>query len=148
LNQLAEAIASRAMLEVTLAIESHDPLPPEVQVALYRIAQEALNNVAKHAGASGVEVCLRAVPAPAGREKPKNSLELRISDDGHGFDFERVSPVCLGLSIMRERAEKIGATLRIDSQIGQGTQVVAIWPAVPAAAPAIRLSQGLAEQIQ
>jgi signal transduction histidine kinase len=145
LNQLAEAIASRAMLAVTLAIEPHDPLPPEVQVALYRIAQEALNNVVKHAGASCVEVNLRSVPFPTSREEPKSGLELRIGDDGHGFDFDHIPPARLGLSIMRERAETIGATLKIESQIGRGTQVVVIWPGVPEAVSLAYLPHGLAE---
>jgi two-component system nitrate/nitrite sensor histidine kinase NarX len=145
LNQLAAAVASRAMLEVTLTTEPHDPLPSEVQVALYRIAQEALNNVAKHAGAGRVEVKLRSAPFLAGQEEPKSGLELRISDDGCGFDFDHVSPVCLGLSIMRERAETIEATLKIESRIGQGTQVVAIWPGLHQTVPLATLPHNLAE---
>jgi two-component system nitrate/nitrite sensor histidine kinase NarX len=147
LNQLAEAIASRAMLSVTMVIEAHDPLPPEVQLALYRIAQEALNNVAKHAGASRVEVKLRPVPSLVVGGEPKSSLELGIGDDGCGFNFDRVSPICLGLSIMRERAETIGATLKIESQLGQGTQVIVIWPGVTEAVPLAHLASGLAELI-
>jgi two-component system nitrate/nitrite sensor histidine kinase NarX len=148
LNQLAEAIASRAMLAVTLAIEAHKPLPPEVQVALYRIAQEALNNVAKHAGASCVGVSLRYVPALAGPEEPRSGLELRISDDGRGFDFDHVPPARLGLSIMRERAETIGATLKIESQLGQGTQVSIIWPGVQEAIPLAHPAHSMAELAQ
>ena len=55
-------------------------------------------------------------------------VELRISDDGRGFDPQGVPPESLGLGIMRERAEAIGAALRIKSQVGQGTQVVVAWP--------------------
>jgi PAS domain S-box-containing protein len=145
LNQLAEAVASRAMLAVTLAVEPHEPLPPKVQIALYRIAQEALNNVAKHAGACSVEMSLRYVTSFASREEPKSGLELRISDGGRGFDFDHVPPARLGLSIMRERAETIGATLKIESQIGQGTQVVVIWPGVQEAIPLAHLPHSLAE---
>jgi two-component system nitrate/nitrite sensor histidine kinase NarX len=145
LNQLAEAVASRAMLEVTLAVEIYHPLPPEVQVVLYRIAQEALNNVAKHAGATHVEVKLRSVTFPASREEPKSGVELRIGDDGQGFDFDHVPPVSMGLSIMRERAETIGATLTIESQTGRGTQVVVNWPEVPEAIPLVQLPQKVAE---
>jgi two-component system nitrate/nitrite sensor histidine kinase NarX len=145
LNQLAEAIASRAMLSVNLAIEFYDPLPPEVQVALYRIAQEALHNIAKHAGANHVEVSLRALSSKANGVESKSYLELRLSDNGRGFDFDHIPPARLGLRIMSERAETIGATLKVESQIGQGTQVVVIWPAAPEANP---LTHSLAELTQ
>ncbi len=126
LCQLAEAATSRAQLPVALDVEWQGSLPPEVQVALYRIAQEALNNMAKHSRASRAQVSLR--PSP---DSPPSSggVELCISDDGRGFNPADVLPQCLGLGIMRERAESIGATLRIDSQVGQGTRVVAVWAA-------------------
>jgi PAS domain S-box-containing protein len=124
LSQLAEAATSRARLPVALNIEWQGLLPPEVQVALYRIAQEALNNVVKHSRASQVQVSLR----PSLNSPPSDGgVELCISDDGHGFNLVDVLPRCLGLGIMRERAEDIGATLKIDSQVGHGTRVVAIW---------------------
>jgi signal transduction histidine kinase len=122
LRQLAESITGRARVPVTLAMEGQRPLPPDVKVALYRIAQEALNNVAKHAGASQATVSLRCQP---------KQVELHVSDDGRGFDPEGISPESLGLGIMRERAEAIGAALEIESQIGQGTRVVVLWPVPP-----------------
>lgn len=128
LSQLAEAIAGRARLPVIRTIEPHPPLPPEVQVAFYRIAQEALNNVVKHAGASQVEVSLRSASGLVEVGGSKNKMELRISDDGRGFEAGNVPPVSLGLSIMRERAEAINATVEIKSQIGRGTQVIVVWP--------------------
>jgi len=118
LHQLAEAITGRARVSVTVEIEGQRPLPVEVKVALYRIAQEALNNVAKHAAASQAVVNLQCQPG---------QVTLRVSDDGRGFDTQNVPSESLGLSIMRERAEAIGAALKIDSQIGHGTEVVAIW---------------------
>jgi two-component system nitrate/nitrite sensor histidine kinase NarX len=54
---------------------------------------------------------------------------LGVSDDGLGFDPEDISPEHLGLGIMRERAETVGASLTIESEPGQGTQVVVAWPA-------------------
>ena len=54
-------------------------------------------------------------------------MELRVSDDGRGFDPEGIPPESLGLGIMRERAEAIGAALDVDSEIGRGTQVVVVW---------------------
>jgi PAS domain S-box-containing protein len=124
LCQLAEAATSRARLPVALDVEWQGLLPPEVQVALYRIAQEALNNMAKHSRASQAQVSLR--PSP---NSPPSSggVELCISDDGRGFNPADVSPQHLGLGIMRERAESIGAALRIDSRVGHGTRVVAVW---------------------
>ena len=100
----------------------------DVQIALYRIAQEALNNVVKHAQASRVDVRLRSIPSPAPTGRGR-VLELCISDDGLGFEPGSVSPERLGLGIMRERAAAIGAGLEIDSQVGRGTRLTVIWPA-------------------
>ncbi len=130
LSQLTEAVSNRARLPVTLTADQVGPVPPDLQVALYRISQEALNNVVKHAKASRAEVSLRCAPVPPSGEEERaaRGLELHISDDGCGFDAECVPPDSLGLGIMHERAGAVGAELRIESQIGQGTQVVVIWP--------------------
>ena len=120
LRQLAEATTGRARVPVTVEMAGHRRLPDEVRVALYRIAQEALNNVAKHAGASHATVYLRREPAAA---------ELQISDDGRGFDPASIPPDHLGVSIMRERAEAIGATLKVESEIDHGTTVSVAWTA-------------------
>ena len=114
----AQAITGREGISVTLTAEEPEGLPADVHVALYRIAQEALNNVVKHAEASQVEVRLVSQP---GRVK------LLISDDGCGFDPRSVSPEHLGLGIMRERAAAIGAHLEIQSHPGGGTQIVVGW---------------------
>jgi len=118
LGHWTEAINSRARVPVSLTVEGDCALPPDVQVALYRIAQEALNNVAKHAKASQATVTLRCQP---------EQVELSVSDDGRGFDPESISPDHLGLGIMCERAKAIGAELNIESQTGSGTQVAVIW---------------------
>jgi signal transduction histidine kinase len=96
-----------------------------VQVAAYRICQEALNNVAKHAGASKVEIYeiyLTQVDA---------AIELRIRDDGRGFDPEQTTSGHYGLSMMRERAEAVGALLSINSQPGRGTELTFRWSKIP-----------------
>jgi len=118
LRQLAESITGRARVPVTVEIEGQRSLPVEVKVALYRIAQEALNNVAKHSGASQATVSLFRGP---------RQVQLCVSDDGRGFDPASIPPESLGLGIMRERAETIGATLEIESQAGQGTKVLVLW---------------------
>lgn len=119
LRQLTESITGRARVPVTVTVEGECDPPPEVKVALYRIAQEALNNVAKHAGASQADVTLvcRA-----------EVVTLEIKDNGRGFDPSAVSPQSLGTGIMRERASSAGAALEIDSQPGQGTRVTVRWP--------------------
>jgi nitrate/nitrite-specific signal transduction histidine kinase len=119
LRQLAEVTTGRARVPVTVTVEGQRPLPPDVQVALYRIAQEALNNVAKHSGASQAAVSLHFRP---------EQVELCISDSGCGFDPNRILSEHLGLGIIRERAEAIDATLAIESEIGRGTQVTVVWP--------------------
>lgn len=118
LHQLAEAIRGRARISVTLQVKGECTLPPDVQISLYRIAQEALNNVAKHAQASQATISLYCQPT---------RVELAICDNGRGFLLDGVEPDSLGLSIMRERAEAIGANLEVKSQVDQGTQVAVIW---------------------
>jgi signal transduction histidine kinase len=118
LRQLAEATTGRARIPVLVEVDGDLRLPPEVQVALYRVAQEALNNVAKHSEASRAVVSLRA---------SGDRVELEIADDGRGFDVERARPDSLGVGIMRERIDAIGATLRIESEPGRGTRVGVCW---------------------
>jgi signal transduction histidine kinase/PAS domain-containing protein len=120
LRQLTTAVIGRSRLAVDLDIKDERPLPPEVQVALYRIAQESLNNITKHAGATQVTINLTFAP---------QSVHLTIRDDGRGFDPARVAVQSLGLNIMRERAEKIGAALSIKSELGEGTEVMVAYPA-------------------
>ncbi|MHB1415735.1 MAG: cache domain-containing protein [Chloroflexota bacterium] len=118
LRHLADAMIGRARIPVSLTVEGQRALPPDVQVALYRIAQEALNNIAKHAEASTVSIALAFMD---------DRVELSVSDDGRGFDPRLVPPDHLGLGIMRERAEAITATLRVASQPGSGTTVTVVW---------------------
>ena len=120
LRQLTEAITGRTRVPITLEIAGRCQPPSDVQIALYRITQEALYNVAKHAQASQATVTLRCVP---------NRIDLQVSDNGRGFSWQGISPDHLGLSIMRERADEIGALLEIDSRLGQGTRVDIVWRA-------------------
>jgi PAS domain S-box-containing protein len=124
LKQLAASISSRARVHVDLHVDAGIELEPEVKVSLYRIAQEALNNVAKHSGASDARV---EVLAPASGDtngnRPKPCVQLTITDNGNGFDTSISKPTHLGLDIMRERAAAIEAQLDIRSQVGKGTSV-------------------------
>lgn len=97
-------------------------LPPAAEIALFRIAQEALTNVARHAHATEVTLAL---------ESGRDSVVLTIADNGSGFDPEVpvVEPkASLGLVNMRERAESVGARLRVESAPGQGTRVIVEAP--------------------
>jgi signal transduction histidine kinase/ligand-binding sensor domain-containing protein len=119
LRQLAEATTGRARVPVDVQVEGPcSQLPVDVKVALYRIAQEALNNVAKHSDASRATVRLRCEP---------ERVVLHVADDGRGFDVDAVPPDHLGVGIMRERAEAIGAELVIDSVPERGTKVSVVW---------------------
>ena len=84
----------------------------------YRVAQEALNNVLKHSGASEAAVSL---------DCRADSALLSISDNGAGFDPETVSPKHLGLRIMQERAEAVKAALKVTSSVGHGTKITVFW---------------------
>jgi len=132
LGTLAEAVTSRARIPVTVQAVQHCSLPPEVQVALYRIAQEALNNMTKHSNARHAKVGLRFVPPPSSAEERPDAaaVELVVADDGRGFDPDHLpgGSKGLGLGIMRERAETVGAMLQIHSQAGQGTRIAVRWP--------------------
>jgi two-component system nitrate/nitrite sensor histidine kinase NarX len=126
LRQLAEAIAGRARVAASVQIAGDAELPVDVKIAFYRIAQEALNNVSKHAQARQAFIQLRCL---------SDLFELTITDDGSGFVFDRIRPQHLGLGIMRERADAIGATLNIHSQPGKGTKVVVRWRKSDSSAP-------------
>ncbi len=119
LRLLGNAFTGRTNIPVTLTVTGEGTLPAEAQEALYRICQEALNNIAKHAKASLVEIDVRHEPG---------TLELHIQDNGLGFDTSEQTPSShYGLSMMRERAEAVGALLSITSQPGHGTELTVRW---------------------
>jgi signal transduction histidine kinase/ligand-binding sensor domain-containing protein len=117
LKQFTEALTGRARIDIQLNCSGERKLPADVQVGLYRIAQEALNNIVKHATATQavLTICL---------EEP---LRMTIADNGVGFDQSAVTADHLGLRIMRERAEAIGAEFSIHSAPGEGTNISVTW---------------------
>ncbi len=119
LRYLTDALGGRKQIAVNLTLEGQPNLPPDVKVALYRIAQEAMNNIAKHSGASEASVRLQTTP---------ERVKLCIRDNGRGIDPARIAPDRMGLTIMRERADAIGADLELVSQPGAGTRVTVTWP--------------------
>ncbi len=118
LQQLSEAFTGRARIPVERAVSSAIELPSQVKIGFYRIVQEALNNIQKHARASFVRLEL---------QEENGLVKLRISDNGIGFNPARSSPDHFGLGIMEERAQNIQARLFIDSEPGKGTQIVLLW---------------------
>ncbi len=113
-------------MPVALDVRADCELPLEVKIAFFRIAQEALNNVAKHAEASQASL---SFTCRSSNQSAAGEVVLCVCDDGLGFLSEETAPDHLGLDIMRERAEAIGAALTIDSRPGQGVRVTAIWRA-------------------
>jgi PAS domain S-box-containing protein len=114
--------ARRAGLEVHLDIESVEArLPPTVETTCFRVTQEALTNVIRHAQATRIDVLLRLAP---------DGLRLEVRDDGHGFDVRaaRLPGGGQGLLGMRERVALAGGELEIDSAPGRGTVVRARFP--------------------
>ena len=124
LKQLTEAITGRARIPVALKVVGKVILPTEVKISFYRIAQEALNNIAKHSNASNATVSLLVIEDKAGCKK---KAKIIISDDGRGFDPKTVTSEHLGVGIMRERADVIDACLTVDSRIGEGTNIILDW---------------------
>lgn len=118
LGQLGRALSGRTGIPVNVAVEGEIALPAAVQVAVYRIAQESFNNIARHAEAAHVEVHYDSQP---GR------VRLHIRDDGRGFEMGNLRQDHFGLLNMRERADSIGARLEIVSQPGAGTRVTVEW---------------------
>jgi signal transduction histidine kinase len=129
LRDLLDSFQRHTGIATDLMGASEVLLDPDVETVLYRVVQEALTNVAKHAGASRVIVYLRA---------DEGQVETRISDDGIGFDAastgELTSRGHYGLAGMRERVELAGGSYRLISAPGYGTVVLARVPSqrVPA----------------
>jgi len=120
---LAEGVAKRGGLSVKVKTAVTGRLPSQVEIALYRVIQEALTNATKHAKASRVWIWI-------GRQN--RMLKCSIEDDGKGFDIRATQSDRkrrgLGLSGMRERLNAIGGTLSIDSAPGRGTKLLIQLP--------------------
>jgi signal transduction histidine kinase len=115
-------IYSGIQVERIVAVREGE-VPEPLKIVLFRIVQEAMNNVAKHSRADRVELNLKTV---------EDGLELRISDNGVGFDVQTTisgsHPGGLGVSSMRERTELSGGVFTLETLEGKGTAVAAFWP--------------------
>ncbi len=125
IKPLVDTLAARSQIQATLevnsALQSTCGLSPEVQTVLYRITQEAFNNIVKHAQATQVSVQLSGGP---------EHVELQIRDNGRGFKMDCIPTSHFGLEIIRERAAAIGATFHLNSIPGQGTYLNIVWPRI------------------
>lgn len=116
LRERLNAVEGRVNVRARLITEDLIELPAPVEEGLYRIAQEALNNILKHAAASSVTLYLRA---------NGNRVELEVIDDGTGFDLAQAEKAGgMGLKNIRERARKIGGSVEINTGPGQGTKII------------------------
>jgi two-component system sensor histidine kinase UhpB len=115
---LLDGVAAQARLRTHHQIERDLPLNPEDELVVYRVAQEALTNVVRHAQASNVSLSLSA---------DDGAVVLRIGDDGRGIAPELLDS-SYGIRGMRERALLIGATLDVRSRLGEGTTVELVVP--------------------
>lgn len=117
------AVEGRAGVKNQFVVDSGLIIPPEIEEALFQIAQEALNNSIKHAAAREVVISLQAYDG---------WLEMRVVDDGRGFDVTAVDKAGgLGLTSMAERAAVLNGRVNVESGVGQGTAIVVrlpVWP--------------------
>jgi signal transduction histidine kinase len=118
LKQLTKAVQGRAKIQIITTVTGDQPLPEEVKLVFYRVTQEALNNIIKHAQSTQVDVSFQG---------NSEYIKLCIFDNGCGFNVKDTSSGHLGIEIMRERAESIGATFKLESYPGKGTKVVLTW---------------------
>ena len=118
LQQLGATLRVRTRVPVEVNIEGESQPPSGVKIGLYRIAQEAFNNIARHARATQVTTSLQNL---------SDRVILTVQDDGQGFDLGSVAAERMGLRMMHERAEGIGAELVVESEASRGTKVTVTW---------------------
>jgi two-component system nitrate/nitrite sensor histidine kinase NarX len=126
MRQLADAITGRKGIQIEVRTEGECQVPDDVHVALYRIAQEALNNIVKHAEADKATISLET--HSLGAQKDRNcQVVLSIEDNGCGFDPTSIPAERMGLHILKERTQAVGARLQVESVIRQGTKIKVVW---------------------
>ena len=118
LKQLINSLRLRSGIDIALNIEGKYDPSEEAKEVIYRITQESVNNSVKHSGADEVTVRL---------EKKPDRFILSITDNGKGFDINKISKNKLGLYIMNQRAGSINSSLDIKSSEGEGTKVSLVY---------------------
>jgi PAS domain S-box-containing protein len=123
LRTYAAALEQRSGLPVDVEAAADDRLPSEIEDTLYRIAQEALHNVIKHARAGRARVSIVADAREA---------TLVVEDDGRGFDADAIPAGHLGVAGMKARAQSVGGRVAVESASGRGTRITVSVPLQPA----------------
>ena len=118
-----QTLYSGIRIDKEVTIEEGE-VPPPLKIVVFRVTQEAMNNVTKHSKANTVRLCLRKID---------DRMELMVEDNGRGIDLEKIldpenTRLGLGLTNMRERAELSGGSFVIESTLGKGTIIRASWP--------------------
>jgi NarL family two-component system sensor histidine kinase LiaS len=116
LKEYADRWQEHTGIKVTTTISGNRSLPLEVEQALYRVLQESLSNVARHAEADSVGLSLNMTPA---------EVILIVADNGRGFDVNELHPNSLGLAGMKQRLSEVNGTLHVESTMSVGTTVTA-----------------------
>ena len=117
LKELVKSVSIKSKIPISVEIVKKYRYSHRIELSFYRIAQEALNNIAKHSCATRAKLVLKSLP---------DKITLDIDDNGIGFNPENTFPENLGLVIMKERAQMIGASLNLDSNPG-GTKISVIY---------------------
>ena len=123
LRQYVERYGEESLIYASLTVSGSLPRDPLTEVTIYRVVQESLTNVRRHAQATAVKVALRG---------SEDNVEVTVSDNGQGFDPEKAATSSVkgvGLTNMRERAELVGGSFKVQSNPGQGCQTVLRIPA-------------------
>jgi two-component system, NarL family, sensor histidine kinase UhpB len=120
LRWLADQHGRTTGMQVAIAMEGGNKRwPAELETALFRIAQEAMTNAARHAAAKSIEIAV---------DERSGELQMSVSDDGIGFDASGVACASTGLASMRERTLLLGGRFELDTELGRGTR---IWVCLP-----------------
>jgi len=126
LRWLADGFTARTGIEVKVQSSWPGRLPDETETCLFRIAQEALTNIARHSGAKRATIAL---------ESGGESIRLTVQDDGHGLDPSAVNGRGLGLTGIRARARSAGGEAQVRSRPGEGVAIEVRVPICPEAHP-------------
>jgi signal transduction histidine kinase len=118
LGHQGDAFTGRTRIPVKMILNDDSALPNDVKITFYRVAQEAFNNIAKHSEATEVAVKFRS---------KEGRVKITIADNGRGFDQQSLPEDKLGLRIMGERAEEVGARLEVESAPGEGARISLTW---------------------
>ena len=138
-TQFGRGRTARCRFTVSGLGTPEEPVASAIAQCLYRVAHEALDNIARHAQASLVEVLLTRTP--------DGGLRLRVADDGVGMgDEDRDDPTTVGLAVLRTRLQSLGGSLQVHSTRGSGTVLLARVPAAPAVAAAVATATSPSEE--